>query len=62
MITQTNIRYIKDVVGDLRALADPSEYLEGEVDEVMRLLDELETVDFDTYMKMMELSSDKGED
>jgi len=41
MITAGEVYFIKEVIRDLCALADPSEYYEGEVDEALNLLDKL---------------------
>lgn len=41
MITAGEIQYVRDILKDLAAIADPSEYLEEEVDEAIRILDSL---------------------
>lgn len=38
MITSTEIQFISDVLSDLAAIADPSEYLENEVEEALLIL------------------------
>ena len=41
MITATETEYIRDIVYDLAALADPSEFLQEEVEAVYEILDNL---------------------
>lgn len=41
MITAGELRFVRDVLYDLSALADPSEYLEEDVQEAYRILDSL---------------------
>lgn len=46
MITAGELRYVRDIINDLAAIADPSEFLEEEVDEAIRILDSL--LDYDS--------------
>ena len=41
MITNSEKDYVRDILYDLKALADPSEFLQEEVDEAMKILDNL---------------------
>ena len=42
MITSGEIGFIREVIHELCTLSDPSEYYEGEVNEVINLLNKLE--------------------
>ncbi len=42
MITTGEIQFVTDVLQDLVSLADPSEYLEGEVREAFKILGSLD--------------------
>jgi len=54
MITQGEIFFIKELIVELSALADPSEYIEGEVEEAVELLEKLAGYDLENVMKVVE--------
>ncbi len=55
MITQGEIFFIKELIVELSALADPSEYIEGEVQEAIDLLDKLSRYNLEQVMQMVEV-------
>ncbi len=50
MITKVEINFIKEIIYELSMLADPSEYIEGEVQEAMDLLDKLSSHNLEQVM------------
>lgn len=52
MISSQEIQFIADIIRDLKALADPSEYLESEVHEALRLLGSLESMPIWQYLEL----------
>lgn len=48
MITAGEVQFIKDLIYDLSALADPSDYVEKEINEAYIILDKLAS--YDTQM------------
>lgn len=62
MITSGELGFVKDVFEDLRAISDPSDYLEGEVQEAINLLDQLSQYDLNQivsiYQQLQELNND----
>ncbi len=55
MITQGEIFFIKELIVELSALADPSEYIEGEVQEAIDLLNKLSRYNLEQVMQMVEV-------
>lgn len=45
MITAGEIQFIQDLLEELRTLADPSEYYDGEVEDAVELLQKLKEYD-----------------
>lgn len=45
MITAGELRFVRDILEELCAIADPSEYLEEDIQEAIRILNSLETYD-----------------
>ena len=52
MISSQEIQFISDIIRDLQALAEPSEYLESEVHEALRLLGSLESMPTWQYLEL----------
>jgi hypothetical protein len=50
MLSQAEIRYVMDIISELAAIADPSEFLEEEVQQAIDLLENAETMGLDNYL------------
>lgn len=63
MLTAMEIQHIKNVLTDLSALADPSEYTQQEVWEAIDLLDKIKPIDcmvgLDIFERQIELEDDE---
>ncbi len=54
VLTQSERNFIADIIKDLAALADPSEYLGEEVDQAIEILELLEVIPTTKYLEIME--------
>lgn len=52
MLSQQEIIYIQDIIEELMTLADPSEFLEEEVQQALDLLQNAETISVETYLDL----------
>lgn len=52
MLSQGELIYLMDIIEELAALADPSEYLEDEVQQALDLLENAETLGLQTYLDL----------
>ncbi len=43
IMTESEKRFVRDILYDLSAIADPSEYLQEEVSQAFEILDKLES-------------------
>ena len=53
-MTAGELSYVKDVLLDLVAIADPSEYLKGEVHDAIQILDSLQNYSADLVCEVIE--------
>lgn len=54
MISTQELRHAIEIIEDLAALADPSEYLKTEVTEVISMLKGLDSISAETYTHLNE--------
>ena len=54
MLTALEVQHIKDVISDLSAIADPSEFTLGEAEEALELLSKLEPIDCELGLQVFE--------
>lgn len=54
MLTATEIVFLKDIIEQLAVLADPSDYTQSEIDQALELIDTLEPIETEDYLKAME--------
>ena len=55
MLTSAEIYYIKDIIQQLAALVDSSEYTEKEVEDVLELLDSLKPTKTEEYLDCIKM-------
>ena len=49
-ISKGEVQFVIDIIGDLTALSDPSEYLQDEVEEALEILKKLPSIDLESYI------------
>jgi hypothetical protein len=50
MITSGEVSFVKELIYELASIADPSEYIEGEVKDAYTILDKLQQYDTEKLM------------
>ncbi len=62
MLTALEIQHIKDVITDLTALADPSDYTRSEIEQALELLNKLEPIDCELGLEVFsqQIEKDNG--
>lgn len=58
MITAQELRFVVDILSELRAIVDPSECLEGEITEAIDLLRALKMEPTENYLNFMKDNKD----
>jgi hypothetical protein len=63
MITQSEVLFIKEIIQELSAISDHSDYLGGEIEEAQIILDKLLSYDLqqfiNIYSQIKELQNDE---
>jgi len=61
MITAGEVQFVRELIYDLSALADPSDYVEKEINEACNILDKLDSYDtqllIQLYTQLQEIQS-----
>lgn len=64
MLTSLEITFIRDIIKDLTALVEPSEYTKEEVDQALELLNKLQPIDcekgLEVFSAQVELNEKRG--
>lgn len=54
MLTATEVVFLKDLIQQLSALAEVSEYTQNEIDEALELIDSLKPLKTEDFLEVME--------